>query len=503
MKKENHMLKITSVVLLFCMIFAMTHTSTVYAASLYEHCPIQAYPLVDKAITYDLITGQKCGYAAKTDLCKILRIFDEDELVLEYPLDSGGTKTARVKIKDFFLDSDLDSRSLVNIGKNLTVYKDKACTKTFGKIYIADNILIINVDHANNVTQVLYQITGTSSWKMGFVRGVYDPDSGFEKVDIEEGYYMIFSSTNPSFGIDVYRAYTDNGANLQLYRRQNSANQVFVILKYNDGYVIFCYHADSKVWDVDLSNGNVLQWYFHGGENQIWDAFRTPSGEIVFKNRGNSKYLDVSNNVMADEVNIGTHFFNNSSAEKFILQPVTINGAPYNGEIQLNDNSSNKESTNNSSAQAVSNRLNALINTYKGTQWNGYYMGTQCKGFANLIFQKLFNVYIGAYDEGTKSYIPYPDKGVTEVGRLTTSTMSLDACKELLLKAQPGDYIQVRRRGKTYGHSMIVVDTSASGITVFDCNSDGRNGVKVYDINYSSFYSSNSAMSLYHAKDYK
>ena len=345
MKKENPILKIISVVLLFCMILGMTPTSTVYAASLYEHCPIQAYPLVNKAITYDLITGQKCGYAAKNDLCKILRIFDDDEIVIEYPLDSGGTKIARVKIKDFFLDSDLDSRSLVNIGKNLIVYKDKECTKTFGELYCEDNALIVEVDHVENVTQVLYQITGTNSWKMGFVRGVYDPDSGFEKVDIKEGYYMIFSSTNPSFGIDVYRAYTDNGANLQLYRRQNSANQVFVILKYNDGYVIFCYHADGKVWDVDMSNGNVLQWYFHGGENQIWDAFRTPSGEIVFKNRGNGKYLDVANNVMADEVNIGTHFFNNSSAEKFILQPVIINGVSYKDKMQLEDNSSNNTVT--------------------------------------------------------------------------------------------------------------------------------------------------------------
>lgn len=158
--------------------------------------------------------------------------------------------------------------------------------------------------------------------------------------------------------------------------------------------------------------------------------------------------------------------------------------------------------TDDTATQNVSERLNDLINTYKGTQWNDSYYGIQCKGFANLIFKKLFNVYIGPYEETTKAYIQSPN-GATEVGRLTTSTMSLEACKDLLLKAQPGDYIQVRRRGKTYGHSMIVVNTSNSGITVFDCNSDGQNGVKVYDINWQNFYSSNSAMSLYHAKNYK
>lgn len=151
----------------------------------------------------------------------------------------------------------------------------------------------------------------------------------------------------------------------------------------------------------------------------------------------------------------------------------------------------------------VESKLNSLMDQYVGTTWNDYYYGTQCKGFANLIFYKLFDVvHIGAYENTDKYYIPNPS-GASEVGRLSFSEMTEADAKALLQKGKPGDFIQVRRRNKTYGHSMILVGQDSSGITVFDCNSDGNNGVRSYYITWNSFYQSNSAMSLYHANNYE
>lgn len=150
----------------------------------------------------------------------------------------------------------------------------------------------------------------------------------------------------------------------------------------------------------------------------------------------------------------------------------------------------------------VSAKLSALMKQYVGTTWNGYYYGSQCKGFANLIFKEIFGVqHIGPYDESTKYYIASPN-GAYEVGRLGFSDMTQNNAMNLLKKGAPGDFIQVRRRNKTYGHSMILVNTNDTGIKVFDCNSDGKNGVKSYDITWATFYSQNSAMSLYHAQNY-
>lgn len=79
--------------------------------------------------------------------------------------------------------------------------------------------------------------------------------------------------------------------------------------------------------------------------------------------------------------------------------------------------------------------------------------------------------------------------------------MNISNARELLSKGLSGDFIQVRRRGKSYGHSMILVSRDSGGITVFDCNSDGKNGVKKYYVTWQRFYNKNSAMSLYQANN--
>lgn len=144
--------------------------------------------------------------------------------------------------------------------------------------------------------------------------------------------------------------------------------------------------------------------------------------------------------------------------------------------------------------------LESLMQQYVGSTWNGYYYGSQCKGFANYIFYRLWDVnYIGPYDS-QKYYLPNPS-GAYEIGKLSFSSMSTNNARELLSKGLPGDFIQVRRRGKSYGHSMILVSRDSGGITVFDCNSDGRNGVKKYYVTWQQFYNKNSAMSLYRANN--
>lgn len=144
--------------------------------------------------------------------------------------------------------------------------------------------------------------------------------------------------------------------------------------------------------------------------------------------------------------------------------------------------------------------LDALVREYVGTTWNEEYYGKQCKGFANYMFYRLWGVrYIGPYDS-QKYYIPNPS-GSREVGRLSFGSMSVGNARDLLSKGMPGDFIQVRRRGKSYGHSMILVGRDSGGVTVFDCNSDGRNGVKKYHVTWNQFYNKNSAMSLYRAKN--
>ena len=155
----------------------------------------------------------------------------------------------------------------------------------------------------------------------------------------------------------------------------------------------------------------------------------------------------------------------------------------------------------------VSSQLNSLIGQYANHTATSaqMYMGSQCKGFANWIFLKIFGVYIGAYPENANYKLSNANAQL--VGMITPGSLNESTAKTLLQKASPGDYIQVQRSiaksgGKCGPHSMIVVGVSTDGVQVFDCNSDGRNTIKTYLYTWPKFNYDNRAMTLYHAYNY-
>ena len=142
--------------------------------------------------------------------------------------------------------------------------------------------------------------------------------------------------------------------------------------------------------------------------------------------------------------------------------------------------------------------IDTLMNRYVGTKWTDEYYGKECKGFANLMWYYMYDVkFIGKYSTD-KYYIPNVSGGY-EIGRLNFQQMSQQAAASLLKKGQAGDFIQVKRRKSSNGHSMIYVSQDNTGIVVFDCNSDGKKSVRKYHITWSDFYNKNSAMSIYRA----
>lgn len=156
----------------------------------------------------------------------------------------------------------------------------------------------------------------------------------------------------------------------------------------------------------------------------------------------------------------------------------------------------------------VSSQLNSLINHYSGSIGNSsvWYAGTQCKGFANWVFLKLFGVYIGAYPKDANYKISNAQANL--VGMLSPGGLNASTAKKLLQKASPGDYLQAQKvttsgRGP---HSMIVVSVDSGGINVFDCNYVDRrkveNKIGTHYFSWSLFDSSYRACSLYHAWNY-
>ena len=112
-------------------------------------------------------------------------------------------------------------------------------------------------------------------------------------------------------------------------------------------------------------------------------------------------------------------------------------------------------------------------------------------------------MFIGPYNS-TLARID-PVFGAKEVGYLSKKKMNADTMQKLLEKGKPGDCIQLRLEdGRvTWPHTVILVKVLKNGIRVFDCNSDGKNTVKVYVMKWKWIDKKCTAISLYHAEDYK
>ncbi len=118
--------------------------------------------------------------------------------------------------------------------------------------------------------------------------------------------------------------------------------------------------------------------------------------------------------------------------------------------------------------------LRELMEEYCGSYWYSSFQGSsQCKGFADLVFDALFGTGgPGPYSDSRYTLPDATSRSCTCIGILSSSESNYDSLKALLSQALPGDYVQCVRYTGTQ-HSMIVLETSDTGITFFDCNLKG------------------------------
>lgn len=124
-------------------------------------------------------------------------------------------------------------------------------------------------------------------------------------------------------------------------------------------------------------------------------------------------------------------------------------------------------------AESVKSKLDKFISSYpSGSRWTGTFDGgSQCYGFGKLVVYNIFGknssgTYRSWYYNGTST------SGMNIIGSITSYTAS--NVKNLLNKAKCGDVIQFDYDKQ---HTMIVYSVDASGVTVYDCNWDGKCGI--------------------------
>lgn len=139
------------------------------------------------------------------------------------------------------------------------------------------------------------------------------------KGTITNGTYMIKSSKNSKYTLDVSNGSTSNGANIQLYQSNNSPAQVFKVTNDAQGYVTFINLKSGKAIDVTdgkvKTSQNVWQYNSNGSRAQKWIVQKSGLGYIVRSALDPNYVLDLSNGNVRSGGNIQIYDYNNSTAD--------------------------------------------------------------------------------------------------------------------------------------------------------------------------------------------
>ena len=165
-------------------------------------------------------------------------------------------------------------------------------------------------------------------------------------------------------------------------------------------------------------------------------------------------------------------------------------------------------STNSTAYNALTKMKNGT--TYNGvykvnTVYRGPYKNEQCKGFAKSIFEQLYGYNIGSTcskASGINYKININTNKTTCLGsviQMKNNTASQNNIKNLFLKASAGDFVQMRRQHGG-SHSAIVYSVTEKGVTFFEANIDGKNGIVLKTYTWYDLCKANSAMSIYRDK---
>lgn len=190
-------------------------------------------------------------------------------------------------------------------------------------------VLDVSGGKANNGTNVqLYSGNGSDAQNWNIEKFV----SKYEQLDvlassnknvIADGVYVISSSMNSKYVLDVKGGSTSNCGNIQLYVNNESTAQAFKVSHDAQGYVIFTNVNSGKVLDVSggiASNGrNVQQYTSNGTRSQKWVIKKSGNGYTIVSALDSNFVLDLSSGRVNNSQNIQLYTSNDSNAQKWNL----------------------------------------------------------------------------------------------------------------------------------------------------------------------------------------
>lgn len=163
---------------------------------------------------------------------------------------------------------------------------------------------------------------------------------------LEDGIYIIKSSINEDYVFDIYNNSNENGANLELWKRNEGDNQKFNVKNLGNGYYkITLIHSD-KCIDVEgnskQSGANVLQWIYNGQDNQQWIIKNVGNENYNIISKSNGFYLDIPYSDVKPGANVQVWINNNGKNQQFKFEKIG-QGTNIDNQVVEEENTNGQE----------------------------------------------------------------------------------------------------------------------------------------------------------------
>lgn len=187
---------------------------------------------------------------------------------------------------------------------------------------------------------------------------------------LADGTYNIQSLVNPNYVLDIYGGYTTNGANVQLYRSNDTEAQLFKATHDSQGYVTFTNVKSGKVLDVyggtKKNNQNIWQFSSNGSRAQKWIVKPDGNGYVIISALDSNYVLDLSTGKAVNSSNIQLYTYCGSNAQRWKFSKLVSKTDKLNSLAQSNKN------VLADGTYVISTALssNYVLDVYGGYTWN-------------------------------------------------------------------------------------------------------------------------------------
>ena len=139
---------------------------------------------------------------------------------------------------------------------------------------------------------------------------------------IAEGTYTIQAAVNTNYVLDIAGGSTADGGNVQIYSKNNTLAQNFVVTSVGNGYYKIVCEGTGKVLDVSggsSANGtNVQQYKWNGSAAQCWRFIDAGNGSYYIQSKLGT-VLDIVSGAIYAGNNVQTYMLNETNAQKWKL----------------------------------------------------------------------------------------------------------------------------------------------------------------------------------------